>query len=129
MTDTVQATASPLPEDKTTESELVAKAERRAKDRYDAFALAHARWMMARSSLARPNKADEELDAALDEATAAERALMASPAADTCQFWDKFVAFEYILTDELLGGTSIHSIVQLALGSIRQDLINLDIVQ
>ena len=57
----------------------------------------------------------------------AERRLFTTPVAYGDQFWQKLTAFEQILGDELADGLRQDSILLLALGSIKQDIINLDL--
>jgi hypothetical protein len=57
----------------------------------------------------------------------AERRLFTTPAASGEQIWDKLTAFEQILGEELAIGLRTDSILLLSLGSIKQDIINLDL--
>ena len=54
---------------------------------------------------------------------------MTMPAVYGHQFWTKFQAFEEIFSKELVAGPRTESILILALGAIKQDIINLDLFQ
>ena len=41
----------------------------------------------------------------------------------------KFLAFEVVLADELVSGPRRDSVVMLALGSLKADLLNLDMIR
>jgi hypothetical protein len=51
------------------------------------------------------------------------------PAVFADHVWDKLEAFEEILAHELRAGERTDSILLLALGSIKQDIMNLDLLQ
>lgn len=92
-----------------------------------AFTQAHNAWLMAKASLDGHSLEDEEMDQRLTEDCDAERRLMTTPAAYPDQLWTKLEAFELILGHELTTGLRTNSILMLALGSIKQDIVNMDL--
>ncbi len=94
--------------------------------RMQAFSRAYARWLRARAAL----KGDDELPegpALFAEERAALRELFCSPALHLEDIWQKFEALEAELGDELVIGPTRDSVLPLALGSIKNDLHNLDL--
>jgi hypothetical protein len=63
------------------------------------------------------------------EAETAELRLLTTPAVYLDQWFQKFQAFEMVLVDELVTGMRRDSILLLAIGSLKQDLLNLDVIQ
>jgi hypothetical protein len=53
---------------------------------------------------------------------------MTMPAVFPHHVWKKIEGFEQILSKELVAGPRTESILLLALGSIKQDIINLDLL-
>jgi hypothetical protein len=92
-----------------------------------AFTQAHNAWLMAKASLDGHSLEDEEMDQRLTEDRDAERRLITTPAAYPDQLWTKLEAFELILGHELTTGLRTNSILMLALGSIKQDIVNMDL--
>jgi hypothetical protein len=92
-----------------------------------AFTQAHNAWLMAKASLDGHSLEDEEMDQRLTEDRDAERRLMTTPAAYPDQLWTKLEGFELILGHELTTGLRTNSILMLALGSIKQDIVNMDL--
>jgi hypothetical protein len=113
--------AQALPED-------TEPAEHEASARIEAFSRAYARWLTACAHLERIDSEDEKfLDAIFDEERAALRGLFLVPAASSATVWAKLAAFEIDLVKEHVAGPTKNSIVLLALGSIKADLMNLGI--
>jgi hypothetical protein len=54
---------------------------------------------------------------------------MTTPAGRPEQVWKKLEAFEVILSRDLTVGPRTDSILMLALGSIKQDILNLDLCE
>jgi hypothetical protein len=94
-----------------------------------AFSSAYCGWLTATAGVKDPADIPDdyvrERYRAEDEA---ERRLFNTPAALGEQVWEKLTAFELILGNELLTGARRNSILLLALGSTKQDILNLDLV-
>jgi hypothetical protein len=58
----------------------------------------------------------------------AERRLFTTPATVGDQLWDKLSAFEAILGEEMTIGLRKDSVLLLAVGSLKQDIINLELI-
>jgi len=69
------------------------------------------------------------MDARLKAEDEAERRLFITPATRGEELWDKLTAFEQLLGHELTVGLRRNSILMRALGSIKQDVINLDLLE
>ena len=54
---------------------------------------------------------------------------MVTPAVWPDQLWQKLEAFEAILGDELMAGPRRDSVLRLAMGSIKQDIVNLELLE
>lgn len=92
------------------------------------FTRAYSDWLKAKAEVQDQWVEDDEVMAArLDVEQEAERRLMATPAAYPDQVWEKLEAFEAILGDELRSGSRRYSVLMLALGCIKQDIVNLEI--
>ena len=114
-------------EEKTTGAadSVVAALESKASE---AFSRAYSGWLKAKSEIEDPSVSDNDLVAALvDAEDKAERRLIATPAAYPDQVFQKLQAFEWILGYELLAGEKRYSLLMLAVGSIKQDMINLNL--
>jgi hypothetical protein len=61
--------------------------------------------------------------------TASERRLFITAAAYPEQVWQKLEGFEGVLHDELVSGQRNNSVLLLALGSIKQDIVNMDLLE
>jgi hypothetical protein len=97
----------------------------------DCQAISHAyvRWLRARAAI-RGDEIPEDEQAALAlyaEEMRARRELFSLRAAYSDDVWHKFEAFEAELTDERVIGRATESLLMLALGSIKTDLVNLGI--
>lgn len=116
-------------EKRKTEANAAAAAAAEAEEdkRRQAFTQAHNAWLMAKASLDGHSLEDEEMDQRLTEDRDAERRLITTPAAYPDQLWTKLEAFELILGHELTTGLRTNSILMLALGSIKQDIVNMDL--
>ena len=108
-------------------AEADTRAEEPKQEASRAFAQAHYTWLAARAALSDPGTPDEEMTERMKNETEARRQLFATPAAYADQVWQKFDAFQIILADELVSGPTNDAILLMALGSIRQDGINLDL--
>ena len=94
----------------------------------EAFSRAYARWLKARAQIEVPDADDDEfVQAIFAEERAAQRAMFLVRAVDVENVWSKLEVFEVDLAKELVVGQSKDSILLLALGSIKADLINLGI--
>ena len=93
-----------------------------------AFSQAYARWLRACAQIEDPGTDDEQIiKTFFDEERAAQRALFGMPAVCREDFWNKFEVFEVDLARELVVGPHKDSILMLALGSIKADLMNLGV--
>ena len=92
------------------------------------FSHAHHAWLKAKLAIQEPS--DEDIPAErLKVEAEAERRFFTTPAVFADHVWDKLEAFEEILAHELRAGERTDSILLLALGAIKQDIINLDLFQ
>jgi hypothetical protein len=94
-----------------------------------AFAQAYHALLAANAGLKEPDITDEEQPERWRVQSEAERRLFSTPAANGEQVWDKLTAFEQILGEELTIGLRNESILLLAVGSIKQDVINLGLLE
>jgi hypothetical protein len=91
------------------------------------FEEAYYAWLAAKAALQSPEMEEEaETVKRYRAETAAERRLFSLPAGYAAHVWQKLQAFEVILGEELESGQRTHSVILLALGSIKQDIVNLD---
>jgi hypothetical protein len=111
-------------------AEARAKAEEPKLEASRAFAQAHHAWLVAKAETENPSVEDEELADRFSAALpSAERRLMITPAAYPDQVWQKLEAFEAILGDEIMSGPRRDSVILLALASIKQDILNLELLE
>ena len=54
---------------------------------------------------------------------------MVTPSAYQDQLWQKLEAFEAILVDEIMSGPRRDSVLMLAVASIKQDVVNLELLE
>jgi hypothetical protein len=106
-----------------------AKAEQPKLEASRAFAQAHHEWLKAKAALEDPEFDDEVMSERFATESAAERSLFTTPAAYPDQWLQKFLAFETVLVDELVSGQRSDSILMLALGSLKADILNLDLCE
>jgi hypothetical protein len=92
-----------------------------------AFAQAYCAWLAAKAGLEDPDITDDEQPERWRAQSEAERRLFTTPAASGEQVWDKLTAFEQILGEEMTVGLRKESVLVLAVGSIKQDIINLEL--
>jgi hypothetical protein len=92
-----------------------------------AFTQAYCAWLSAKAGLEDPDITDDEQPERWKAKSEAERRLFTTPATIGEQVWDKLTAFEQILGEELTIGLRNESILVLAVGSIKQDIINLEL--
>jgi hypothetical protein len=120
---TVRANARTLPE----ATELTA-AEDEEFERTQAFSRAYARWLTACAQIEVPDSEDEQfVKRTFTEERSALRELFLVPAGCSETIWAKLAAFEADLVKERIVGEPRDSILLLALGSIKADLMNLGI--
>lgn len=93
----------------------------------EAFSSAYHAWLIAKAALEEPLVAEDEQPGRFRAESDAERRLFTTPVVYGDQFWQKLTAFERILDEELTIGLRRNSILLLALGSIKQDIVNLDL--
>jgi hypothetical protein len=111
-------------------AEATAKAEEPKLEASRAFAQAFHAWLAARAGIEDPSLLEgEEQDERFRANSDAQWRLSTTPSAYPDQFWQKLEAFEVLLGDEMMGGQRRDSILLLALGSIKQDIINLDLLE
>jgi hypothetical protein len=110
----------------TERAEDAAKAEDLKMSAGREFSAAYHAWLKAKAALEDRDGDDEEATERYRAESAAERRLMASPAAWPDQVWLKLGAFEVILGEELMNGERRDSVILLSLASIKQDILNLD---
>jgi hypothetical protein len=93
------------------------------------FAEAYHAWLVAKADDENPSVEEEEAERFSAALPAAERRLMVTPAAWRDQLWQKLEAFESILGDEVMSGPRRDSILLLAVASIKQDIINMELLE
>jgi hypothetical protein len=89
------------------------------------FSDAYSDWLKAKGGIEDPGVPEEEQAERYRAESAAERRLFTTPAAWPDQVWQKLMAFEILLGEELLNGERRDSIILLSLASIKQDIHNL----
>jgi hypothetical protein len=92
------------------------------------FSQTYFEWLTARARLKDTGIPEEEQPARFKAQMDAERRLFSTPATCGEGLWDKLTAFETILGEELTVGLRNESILLLAVGSIKQDIINLELI-
>jgi hypothetical protein len=97
--------------------------------RIPAFGRAYARWLRALAQTECPSSFTDEqfMKAAYAEESLALRELFSVPADCSETVWAKLAVFEVELVKDQIVGTSKDSVLLLALGSIKADLLNLGI--
>jgi hypothetical protein len=90
------------------------------------FGAAYHAWLAAKAAREEPEAEEEVMAARYNGEIDAERRLMVTPAAWPDQFWSKLEAFEMILSTELIGGPRQESLLLLATGSLKADILNLN---
>jgi hypothetical protein len=119
---TVGAAAPTLPDETETD------AHHEDFERSQEFSRAYARRLRACAQIEVPNSEDEQfVKAGFAEERAALRELFLAPAACSETIWAKLAAFEMDLAEEMIAGPSKDSVLLIALGSIKADLMNLGI--
>jgi hypothetical protein len=93
-----------------------------------AFTSAYQAWLAAKAAVKIHETDDDDMDARVEAEDQAERRLFTTPAVLGEELWDKLTAFEWLLGQELTIGLRRNSILMLALGSIKQDILNLDLL-
>jgi hypothetical protein len=84
---------------------------------------------LSAAGLEEPAIAEEEQAGRFRAESDAERRLFTTPVAYGDQFWQKLTAFEQILGAKLAVGLRRDSILMLAVGSIKQDILNLELLE
>jgi hypothetical protein len=115
--------------DKKMKAEADAKAEAPKLEASRAFAQAFHAWLAAKAGKEDPLLEDDEQPGRFRAESDAERRLFTTPAAWPDQVWQKLEAFEVLLSDELMSGQRRDSVLMLALGSIKQDILNLELLE
>jgi hypothetical protein len=92
------------------------------------FSQTYFEWLAARARLKDTGIPEDEQPARFKAEIDAERRLFSTPATCAEGLWDKLTAFETILGEELTVGLRNESVLLLALGSIKQDIINLELI-
>ena len=112
------------------EADEKAKAEAPRLEASRAFVQAYHAWLVAKADDENPSVEDEEQAERFSVALpAAERRLMVTPSAYPDQLWQKLEAFEAILGDEIMSGPRRDSVLMLAVASIKQDVVNLELLE
>jgi hypothetical protein len=109
-------------------AEAAAKAEEPKLEASRAFAQAYHAWLAAKAGIEDPLIEDEEQPERWTAQSEAERRLFTTPATVGDQLWDKLSAFEAILGEEMTIGLRKDSVLLLAVGSLKQDIINLELI-
>lgn len=94
-----------------------------------AFSSAYHAWLAAKTGIEDPSLEEDEQSERFRAESEAERHLFTMPAAYPDQLWQKLTAFEALLSDELMSGQRNNGVLLLALGSIKQDIVNLDLLE
>jgi hypothetical protein len=110
-------------------AEAAAKDEEPKLEASRAFAQAFHAWLAAKAGIEEPAIAEEEQPGRFRAESYSERSLFTTPAVYPDQLWQKLEAFEAILGGELMSGQKRDSILLLALGSIKQDILNLELLE
>jgi hypothetical protein len=92
------------------------------------FSQTYFEWLAARARLKDTGIPEDEQPARFKAEIDAERRLFSTPATCAEGLWDKLTAFETILGEDLTVGLRNESVLLLALGSIKQDIINLELI-
>jgi hypothetical protein len=121
--------AAPRDEYLRLQAEAAAKAEEPKLEASRAFAQAYHALLAANAGLEDPDITDEEQPERWRVQSEAERRLFTTPSVHPYQVWQKLEAFETILSEELTSGSRTDSILVLALASIKQDIVNLDLLE
>jgi hypothetical protein len=117
-------------EDDAKKAEADAKAEEPKLRASREFAEAYHAWLVAKADDENPSVEDEEQAERFCFALpVAERRLMVTPPAYPDQLWQKVEAFEAILSDEIIKGPRRDSVIMIAVASIKQDIINLGLLE
>jgi hypothetical protein len=117
---------------KTEEAKVAADMENAERDKKvqasREFSDAYHAWLIAKAGIEEMARIEEgEQPARFKAVTDAERRLFAMPAAYSEELWQKLTAFEAILGEEMTIGLRKESILLLAVGSIKQDIVNLEL--
>jgi hypothetical protein len=106
-----------------------AKAEAPKLEASRAFAQAYHAWLAAKAGIEDPLLEEDEQPERFRAESEAERRLFTTPSAYPDQVWQKLEAFEALLSDELVSGQRRDSVLILALGSLKQDILNLELLE
>ena len=93
------------------------------------FEQARFKWLSAKANKEEPEQEDEEQNESCKLEAVTGRAFFTTPAVYPDHVWAKLEAFEEILAHELRAGERTDSILLLAFGAIKQDCLNLDLLQ
>jgi hypothetical protein len=112
------------------DADAKAKAQEPKRRASRAFAEAYHARLAAKADDENPSVEDEQQAERFSIALpAAERQLMVTPSAYPYELWQKLEAFEAILADEIMSGPRRDSVILLALASIKQDIVNMDLLE
>jgi hypothetical protein len=110
-------------------AEAKAKNEETERGRAEVFHRAYHDWLKAKAGIEDPSM-EEDVAAERDRVEVeAERRFISTPAVYAWHVRQKFEAFEEILSKELVAGPRRDSVILLALGSIKQDIVNLELCE
>jgi hypothetical protein len=109
--------------------EEAAKAEAPKLEASRAFAQAYHAWLVAKADTENPSVEEEEAERFSAALPAAEGRLMVTPSAYPDQLWQKLEAFEVILGEEIMIGPRRDSVILVALASIKQDMVNMELLE
>jgi hypothetical protein len=115
--------------DKKMKAEADAKAEAPKLEASRAFAQAFHAWLAAKAGIEDPLLEDDEQPERFRAQSDSERRVFTTPSAYPDQVWQKLEAFESLLNNELVSGQRRDSVLVLALGSIKQDILNLELCE
>jgi hypothetical protein len=111
----------------------VERAEEASKKRKEVNALrfenAYYNWLSAKTDKQEPEQEDQQQRDSCELEALTELAFFTTPAVYPEHVWTKLEAFEQVLSHELTVGQRTDSILLLALGAIKQDIVNLDLLQ
>jgi hypothetical protein len=110
-------------------AKAAAKVEEPKLEASRAFAQAFHAWLATKAGIEDPLLEDNEQPDRFRAQSDAERRLFTTPSAYPDQLWQKLETFEDLLSNELMSGQRRDSVLLLALGSVKQDFINLELCE
>jgi hypothetical protein len=107
-----------------------AEDEETERGRAEVFHRAYHDWLKAKAGMEDPSIEEDDVAAERDRVEVeAERRFITTPAVYAWHVWQKLEAFEEILSKELVAGPRRDSAILLALGSIKQDIVSLGLLE